>query len=73
MRPFDANTEKKTLSLRRDNYDTPDYWIMAHGDHVTIAKQRNGGKSEFMVEIKRRDFYRLISWYMRPQKITNRE
>lgn len=64
-----ANTEKQICSVYRDNLSTEDYWIMGNPDSVTIAKQRNGESSEWIVQIPKKDFNKLIDFYNREQKI----
>jgi len=61
--PKTANTEKKICSMERDNYATKDFWLLTHEKHIVIAKQRAGEQAEFMVEIPKKDFNRLIKFY----------
>lgn len=64
--PIEARSFKQACKLRRDNVDTDDYWILidAMRDTVTIGKQRAGEPSEWMHAIERKDFDKLVRWYV---------
>lgn len=68
MRPYDAKADSDLMKLRRDIKDTDDFWILHAGDHITLAEQRVGEPAKAMLTIPRRDFNKLIRWYMRDQK-----
>ena len=55
--------------ITRDNFDAGEFWIITDSVEVTIAHQIAGEEAKAMVTIPRREFNRLIRWYMRPQKV----
>jgi hypothetical protein len=69
LAPMNARTFDQVCSLNRDNTESGDFWMLAGGDEVTISKQREGEACEQSITIDRRDFLKLVSWYMRDQKI----
>lgn len=64
MRPIEARTFKKICALKRDNLSARDFWLQLDEGTVTLAKQRNGGPAEMMMEIPRAQFDRLVRWYV---------
>ena len=64
LTPQTANTTKKILQLKRDNVSTKTHWMLVQGNIVTIVKQRNGEKSEYMVDIPKSVFNRFIKFYL---------
>ncbi len=68
MRPRDTKTQKDLLNQKSDNKSTKDYWILDNGNGVTIAHQRNGNKSVWMVRLPKKQFNALIDWYNKDQK-----
>lgn len=70
LRPYDARTDKQPLSLKTDNHDSGSFWILIDGLNVFIHEQKVGENYEQGIAIPRSTFNRLISWYMREQKIT---
>lgn len=62
--PIDALTENQICQLKRDNLDTPDYWLNVSPDHVCLTKQRVGEPSTESMNIPRKDFNRLARWYV---------
>ena len=70
MRPYDCKTIDQVCALRRDNFDAGDFWIITDGYNVSLAEQKVGEKSTGMVTIPRREFNRLVTWYMREQKVS---
>ncbi len=67
LSPQQANTESKILKLKRDNCDTPDFWILVKENLITITKQKSGQYSEGSIDIPRRVFNRFIKFYTTPQ------
>jgi hypothetical protein len=57
------------MKLMTDNFNTKDFWILLNDGHVTIANQKNGETAKYMVQIKRKDFDRMIKWYTTEQKL----
>lgn len=68
MRPYDAKTDDQVCALRRDNYSTDQSWILAGGDTVTLSEQGPGEVATQSITLSRREFNKLIGWYMRDQK-----
>lgn len=74
MRPRDASTLDDVCSLPRDNITSGDYWALLMGDggdSITLTKQRVGKNATESISITRRDFNRIVDWYMRPVKVTH--
>jgi hypothetical protein len=71
-RPIDARTEKQLCKLLSDNYATKNYWILHAIDHITICKQSSGSSAEEMMQIPRKDFNKLIEWYIKEQPVNGR-
>lgn len=71
-RPIDVRTEKQLCKLLSDNYTTKNYWILHEIDHITICKQSIGSHPEEMMRIPRKDFNKLIKWYIKEQHINGR-
>lgn len=61
--PRTANTNNKICSMKRDNVSTKNYWMLTGEKHITIAKQKSGEQNEWMVEIPKKDFNRIIKFY----------
>ncbi len=72
MSPMDANTFKKVIGLRSDNFSTEEFWILTDILTVTLAKQKNGEPSTQKITMPRAEFNRLIRWYIRDQKKTKK-
>lgn len=68
MRGYDAKNESDLLKLRRDNWQTENGWLLANGNTVTIAEQKNGQPFVSQTTIPREEFNRLIRGYLRNQK-----
>lgn len=69
MRPRDCKTERDVLTLRRDNYDTKEGWILCQPDNlVVIQQQRTGENAIGCVELPRGEFNRMVDWWNRNQK-----
>ncbi len=71
MRARDAKGDK-ILQIRRDNLTAGDFWILADGHDVTVCAQQPGHAATASVTIPRKEFNRLVDWYMRDQKPTKR-
>lgn len=68
MRPYNCKTFEDVCSLRRDNKDAGGFWIMTDGNVVTICQQKFGERSTATVNVPRKDFNRLVAWYMSEQE-----
>lgn len=66
-RPIDARTMKQLCALASDNWDTKDFWILTDGRQISIGKQKNGSPAEWIVNIPKKDFDKLIEWYTKDQ------
>ena len=54
--PREARTDEQICDLPRDNWSTRGFWMLLNVGHVTIAKQKRGEPSEWMVKIPRSVF-----------------
>lgn len=72
LSPAHAKNLDEVCSLRRDNFNTQNGWILTDGFDVTIAKQKDGEPSTESVTFSRKEFNRLVSWYFRPQRTVKR-
>lgn len=72
MRPYDVKTERQLLDLTSDNRNTKHAWILLGVNHVTVCVQQSGGPPIGQASMSRRDFNRLIDWYMKDQKARKR-
>ena len=68
MQPYDAKTEKHLLSMSRDNITFGDFWMLNSSDHVTMAHQKVGEGARAMLSMPKKEFNRMVAWYMRDQK-----
>lgn len=71
LAPIKAKKDIQILRLKTDNYSTDDFWILLNGDTVNIHEQRSGEKSKQNITIPRKDFDRLVKWYLREQELRN--
>lgn len=69
LSPREAKTLREVCRLTRETISTRHGWILAEGVTVTIARQKNGEKSEGMVTLPKSEFDRLIDWYQKEQAI----
>jgi hypothetical protein len=69
LSPRQARNEKQVCSLRSDHHDTDDFWILIdpYSNEVFIHQQRSGEMSKQKLAIPKKDFNKLIDWYMREQ------
>lgn len=64
LAPIDAKTFKQICSLSADNHETRDYWILLDEGVICLAKQRSGQDPTHEMRIPKRDFDKLVRWYM---------
>lgn len=71
LSPKEAKTIKEVCSLETDNYSTKDFWIMVDpcNKDVTIMNQRVGESATQKISIHKKDFNKLIEWYLKDQKL----
>jgi len=69
MSPAEARTTDQICALGRDNLTIGDFWILADGYRVTIAKQKPEEAATQSVTVPRSEFNRMVRWYVRPQKV----
>ena len=62
--PKTANTCKKLGTLKRDNISTKDFWMLVHTNHITIAKQQSGEHPEFIFNIPKKNFNKMVKFYL---------
>jgi hypothetical protein len=73
MAPRDVRNLKQVCSLRTDNHDTKNGWMMLDsGKYIVLVNQVIGNRSTGEVKFTRGEFNRLIRWYTRPQRLINR-
>ena len=63
LTPKTANTNEKICKMKRDNISLKDYWLLVNPSSVSISKQRLGEKGEWLIEIPKRQFNRMIKFY----------
>mgnify|MGYP001597371128 FL=1 len=64
LAPIEAKTFSQICKLPRDNYDTAGYWILVGLKTIHFAEQRNGEATTQKMAIPKREFDRLVRWYM---------
>ena len=64
LAPIEAKTFSQICRLPRDNYDTAGYWILVDQKTIHFAEQRNGEIATQKMAIPKREFDRLVRWYM---------
>jgi hypothetical protein len=69
LSPYGANTLDKVCRLGRDNFSAGEHWILTDGFTVSVTAQKAGSAPTRQVTIPRKEFNKLISWYIRPQKL----
>ena len=68
MSPMETKNVNDVIKyLSRDNYSTKKYWILV-GDHITLTEQKSGEKPKQVININKKDFDRLIKWYIKKQQ-----
>ena len=67
--PIDARNEKGRLRLREDNTSTENYWLLLNDGHITLANQRSGENMVWWAQIPRKEWDKIVKWYMKPQKV----
>jgi hypothetical protein len=72
LSPKDAKGEKQVCMLQTDHYETKDFWILidAWNNEVYIHQQKTGEKSKQDICIPKKDFNRLVEWYLKEQKVS---
>lgn len=68
MKPYDADTLDKVCSLKRDNIDVGSLGVLIDGDSVTLTIVEAGQAQSLF--IPRKDFNKLVNWYMTDQPAT---
>ncbi len=68
LSPMKAHNMDDLCALNRDNTSAGDFWMLAL-EYVTICHQVVGESPKAAVTIPRKEFNKLIRWYMREQKI----
>ncbi len=66
--PIDARNEKDRLRLREDNIATENYWLLLNDGHVTLANQRSGQSKAWWAQIPRKEWDKIVKWYIKKQK-----
>jgi hypothetical protein len=68
MSPREAKTYAQILKLKSDNYSTNGHWILLNGGgEVVIAEQVTGEAPTAKMKISRREFNRIVNWYVKEQ------
>ena len=68
MRPYDVKDSDEVQTLKRDNFDAGDFWILTDGYDISICEQKSGHAPTQKIHIPRAVFNKIVSWYMREQK-----
>ena len=66
--PKTAKTFEQVCTLRSDNADAGDFWIITDGPTVSLNAQKLGHPASASITIPKEEFNRLIRWYHRPTK-----
>ena len=66
--PKSAKTLTQVCSLRSDNYDVGDFWILTDGPTVTISAQKLGHPVTASITVPKWIFNQMLNWYSRPTK-----
>ena len=62
--PIEANTFDEICKLPRDSLSTKEFWLQIDVGSVFLAQQRIGKACQAEISIPRKDFDRLVKWYM---------
>lgn len=66
--PLNANTEKKILSLKTDNFSTDYFGVLLEFDRVHLSEYtKKPNSSKLIKTIPRDDFDKIVKWYVRKQ------
>ena len=72
LRPSKIMTFAQVLNLRRDTFTTDNGWILIQRNDVIIARQQSGYSVEAMVSLPKREFDKMVRFYLTPQRIVKR-
>lgn len=64
LAPIEAKTFSQICKLPRDNYETAGYWILVGDRTIHFVEQRTGENATQKMAIPKREFDRLVRWYM---------
>ena len=62
--PIEANTFDEICKLPRDSLSLKEFWLQIDVGRVSLAQQRSGESCQAVISIPRKDFDRLVRWYM---------
>lgn len=62
--PALAKSLGELCSLKRDNVQRGDYWIITDGYQVSVAQQKLGEVASGMVSVPTDVFLRFVRWYL---------
>ncbi len=65
--PKEAKGLRGICKLKEDNSETKNHWIMVCEDGVHLCKQRHGEPATAKITISKREFNKLIEWYLKKQ------
>jgi hypothetical protein len=64
LAPIEASTHDQICSIPRDNLSAGDYWLLIDEGGVVMCEQPLGQAATAKIEMPRRQFNRLVRWYM---------
>lgn len=67
MSPKSAKSMKQVCRLESDNFDADGFWILHGINTISLAQQRLGEPCKESITIPKKEFDRMIEWYMREQ------
>jgi hypothetical protein len=59
--------ETQLCRITRDNKDAGDFYIITDSYWVWLSEHKRGEQRKQRIEIPRKEFNKLIRWYLRPQ------
>ena len=69
LSPRKTVTFNQICSLQTDNAGTKNFWIQLDVGSVHLCEQTSGEAAKGSLTIPRRDFNKLIEWYLKEQKL----
>lgn len=70
LSPRETKTFKQLCSLKTDNTESKESWILVDVGTVHIHNQKNGEHSTGEVTLSRKEFNKFVDWYNKKQKVS---
>lgn len=68
LSPKEATTFSKICSLGTDNVSNRNSWASIEEKSIYICVQKRGHPSDSAVNLSRKEFERIVEWYIKKQK-----